>query len=301
MQINKITLPIALALRQVGKRLRFRGWERVLRLLFNPTKQSKFQFQVPFGRLKYPAYANNFIDWNVLFYSSYETYELKLLSLLSSKIKDSVFIDVGANVGHHSLFMSCSAKQIHAFEPNPELWPFIMEKISANNIQNIVLHKRGLGNVSDKLPLYLKQESGEASLILGTNDTDTRNHVTVKIVPGDKYFENIKLKKIDLIKLDIEGSEKQAIEGMDFSIRKWRPMIMLEISESGKDHFDSFDSFIDMFPNEYVFYFCYWSSRLLIRKVLRQANEKRYKTFSGNAFCIPIEKRKLFLDTAGIE
>ena len=47
MQINNITLPFIWALRQIGKRVKLRGWERMLQILFNPEKQKKTSFQIP--------------------------------------------------------------------------------------------------------------------------------------------------------------------------------------------------------------------------------------------------------------
>jgi FkbM family methyltransferase len=300
MLINKATLPLAWALRQVGKRVRLRGWDRLLRALFHPDRQRHFAFQIPFNGFTYLAYADNFIDWNVLFYGSYEKFELRLLAALADRIEGAVFLDVGTNVGHHALYMAGHAEHIHAFEPNPALWPLIKEKITVNGVQNIILHQCGLGATSGKSPLYLGPESGGSSLIPGVNGICSSNSVPVTIVRGDDFFRETGINKLDLIKLYIEGFEKHAIAGMSRHIDKWRPIIMIEISETGKEQFGDFPTFSKTFPANYEFYFCHWLSGVIIRMELRPANKTVYSRFSGNVFCIPHEKRELFLEVADI-
>jgi len=106
MRLNSATFPLALALRQIGTRARLRGWERLLRTLFHPDKQRRFAFTIPFNGFLYPGYASNFVDWNALFYGAYEEFELKLLAALAGRIEGAVLLDVGANVGHHALYLA---------------------------------------------------------------------------------------------------------------------------------------------------------------------------------------------------
>nr|MBC8158326.1 hypothetical protein [Alphaproteobacteria bacterium] len=119
MHINNATLPLAWALRQVGTRVRLRGWERVLRALFHPDRQRRVAFRIPFNGFPYPATADNIVDWNALFYGAYEAFELKLLAALAGRIEGAVFMDVGAHVGHHARVMAPHARHVPAFEPNP--------------------------------------------------------------------------------------------------------------------------------------------------------------------------------------
>ena len=300
MQINKATFPLACALRQIGKRVRLRGWDRLLRAVFHPDRQGHVVFKVPFFGLTYKGYADNYIDWNVLFYGSYETFELKLLAAIALRIDGAIFVDVGANVGHHALFMASHVEQVHSFEPNPVLWPLIEEKFRYNGVQNVFLHRKGLGIKSGKLSLYLSSDSGESSLMAGTNRTSTESSVLTDIVRGDDFFPEVHIKRIDLIKFDIEGFEKSAIEGLRFYIENSRPIIMLEISEVGKEQFGDFSSFTKTFPMDYRFYFCQWQSNLINRMMVFSENQIDYRDFSGNVFCIPSEKNNLFTDVAGI-
>lgn len=299
MQINNATLSFAWALRQVGKRIRLRGWERLLRTLFHPDKQRPVAFKIPFNGFTYPAYADKIVDWNALFYGTYETFELTLLAAMADSIEGAVFVDAGANVGHHALYMAAHARRVHAFEPNPALWPLIEEKVSINNLDNLTLHRCGLGSKACQLPLYLGPESGEASLLAGASRTSLSTSVSVTIVQGDDYFQQAGIDRVDLVKMDIEGFEKHAIEGLGTYLDTWRPLMMIELSETGREQFGDFTAFVKAFPGDYGLYFCHLTSGLLIHTVMRAADEMAYDGFVGNVFCIPKERQYLFQALAG--
>lgn len=274
-----------------------RGFERLLRTVFDPDVQRHYPFCVPFDRFVYPAYADSIVDWNVLFYGSYETFELNLLASLADRIPDAVFVDVGANVGHHTLFMAAHADAVHAFEPNPAMWPLIEEKLSVNGITNVILHRCGLGPENQNLPLYVGTEHAEASLLKEANRNPLLNPVMVSVVRGDDYFPANKIDRIDIIKMDIEGFEKHAIDGLKNHLARTRPMMMIELSETGKVQFDGFAAFVAAFPNDYDFYFCRRRPGLIVRFGLQPASERSYSDFVGNAFCIPSGRSALFAES----
>ena len=296
MQINNVTLPLARGLRQIGKCVRLRGWERLLRALFHPDRQERFAFKIPFNGFVYPGFADSIVDWNALFYGAYEAFELKLLAAVAERIEGPVFMDAGSNVGHHTLYMAAHAHQVHAFEPNPEMWLRIEEKISINRLENVTLHRCGLGSKTNQSPLFLGPESGEASLLAGASRTSRSTSVPVSIVCGDDYFAKIGIRKLDVVKMDIEGFEKHAIDGMRASLDNWRPLMMIEMSETGKEQFGNFGAFVKTFPENYDFYFCRQGPGLIIRPILCPADDKSYGEFVGNIFCIPNERKSLFTE-----
>ncbi|MBT6093968.1 MAG: FkbM family methyltransferase [Rhodospirillaceae bacterium] len=300
MQINRYSYPIALAMRQFGTRVRVRGWERLLRFLFHPDLQSDFHFEIPFHGFRYPARADSIIDWNALFYGAYEAFELRVLAALADTIDDAVFVDVGANVGHHALYMAAHAAGVHVLEPNPALWARIEEKVGINGLDNMFIHKLGLGAENSLLPLYLGPESGEASLLMGASRTTAESNVEVSIVRGDDFFREQSIGSVDIIKLDIEGAEADALVGMGDSLADWRPYIMLEISELGKCQFGAYASFMDMFPENYEVFLCRREPGLTVRLVTEPADAATYSDYTGNAFCVPIEKRRQFIAAANL-
>ena len=296
LQINGNTLFLARALRGVGTRVRVRGFERLLRALFDPDIQRHFPFHVPFDRFVYPAYADSIVDWSVLFYGAYEPFETGLLASMADRIAGAVFVDVGANVGHHALLMAAHAGAVHAFEPNPAMWPLIEEKLSVNAVANVVLHRCGLGLSTGSLPLYLGPAHAEASLLREANRNPSSNPVMVSVVRGDDYFPANGIDRIDIVKMDVEGFEKYAIGGLKHELARTRPLMMVELSETGKAHFGAFAAFAAAFPDDYDFHFCRPASGLLVRYRLHPASETAYSEFVGNAFCVPAHRRGLFAE-----
>ena len=87
--------------------------------IFTFLKPIDFEFAVPFYGRTYRGNLNNFIDRAVYFFGAYEREVMEYMGSLI--MSDSVVLDIGANVGHHSLFFSTKAKEVHAFEAEPTM------------------------------------------------------------------------------------------------------------------------------------------------------------------------------------
>jgi FkbM family methyltransferase len=195
-------------------------------------------FTTDFFGLKYPGKFNNFIDWSVYFYGAYEKGILLLMKDLIKNRQDSVFIDVGANVGQHSLFMSTVCAEIHAFEPYKKMSDFLLAKILVNNCSNIFIHHVGLGARNELLDYYapVGHNTGTGSFIEEHGQNNNIKVGKLEIVQGDFIISQLKLKRIDLIKIDVEGFEKYVLIGLQNSIEKYRPYIVMEYSDSTKEN-----------------------------------------------------------------
>ena len=103
--------PIRLeALRWFGRQTWIpRGRDRILRMALSPETCQPYSFEVDFFGLRYRGDLSQYIDWLVFMYGSYAYWELNLLEAISEELRKAQstvnFFDVGANVGHHTLFM----------------------------------------------------------------------------------------------------------------------------------------------------------------------------------------------------
>ena len=88
-----------------------------------------------------------------------------------------VFIDVGANVGQHSLFMAAHGAQVHAFEPFALVRDQLQRQIEENQLDNITLHPLGLGNDNTRLPFYAPTGSNAG---IGSFDADSTSKGNVR-------------------------------------------------------------------------------------------------------------------------
>jgi hypothetical protein len=114
--------------------------DKMIRYFANPDTVEDKEFEQDFFGLKYRGNLNTFIDWSVYFYGAYEK---GILFLMRGIVKDKqkpVFIDIGTNVGHHSLYMSTLCDEIHSFEPYDRVRDILMSKISFNKCSNITVN-----------------------------------------------------------------------------------------------------------------------------------------------------------------
>ena len=122
MRITQAMLPSLTVLQGFGLNRHVRGWNRLLKMLFPHDRQPAGRVLTRQWGISYLANPANYIDWNVLCFGSYEAGDLAIFPQQVAK-RDAVCLDVGANVGHHTLFFGSLGWKVHAFEPNPKLWP----------------------------------------------------------------------------------------------------------------------------------------------------------------------------------
>jgi FkbM family methyltransferase len=227
--------------------------DRVLRYFCNPIDVASCPFEIDFFGFKYLGDLSSYIDWAVYFYGGYEKQELFLLRDLARAKSDPVFVDVGANVGQHSLFMSKFCSQVHAFEPYVPVRQQLETKIAANNVKNIVVHEVGLGEAHQELDFFAPtgRNLGTGSFV-PTNVAGNREcSERLEVVNGDNYFDHLQLDKIDLIKIDVEGFEKSVLLGLTNTLRKHRPTVVLEFSDDTRNAFNDPDELTTLVPKGY--------------------------------------------------
>ena len=214
--------------------LRYRLYERL-----RPLNQA---FRVPFYGAVYVGNLNNFIDRSVFFYGAHEREVLEYMgSLIGS---ESVVLDIGANVGHHTLFFASKAQEVHAFEPNSVFRTQFDVLMSENNVTNVHLHQFGLGDATENATYYAPtgDNQGVGSFVSGHKDTNA-DVGTMQIVQGDEAVDALKLSRIDLIKIDVERFEESVLRGLQQTLKEFRPIVVMEYA---KRDFSSEESFLSL-------------------------------------------------------
>jgi FkbM family methyltransferase len=129
-----------------------------------------------------------------------------------------VFIDAGANRGDYSTMvveMADSAKrdvEVHAFEPSSTCVQMLKAAFSDRPTVHII--QAALSDKSGEGLLHGEDGSTQASLIARTDIVQSHESVTVQLVALADYISASRLKRIDLLKLDVEGSELMALVGL---------------------------------------------------------------------------------------
>ena len=157
-------------------------------------------------------------------------YEVELLNGMCelASNKNGVAIDIGANIGNHSLFFANKFKQVIAFEPVPSNCWIVKSNAYLNKIDNLILVEKGLSNKNTQMAV---DTSNRENTNNGVSEIikDSNNQIVVDVVIGDEEIEKLNLnKKIEIIKIDVEGHEPFVVEGLKKTIEKNKPLIFWE-------------------------------------------------------------------------
>lgn len=155
--------------------------------------------------------------------------------------KDSVFMDVGANVGAYIFVLENHLKpeNIFAFEPNLLLFRRLKRLFPKVNLYPVALSD--ISTVAEfKIPVI----NGEKIHTRGTLQTSIKEKneektiiqkVEVKplddMVFGTAQTDRSILKKLDFIKIDVEGNEMQTLRGAKKTIKTFKPILMVEMEQ----------------------------------------------------------------------
>ncbi len=126
-------------------------------------------------------------------------------------------VDVGANLGCMSLLMAQqvgeSGRTI-AFEPSPRCLPYLEATLSRNKDLRIELSTLGLAETSRRLTLSVPPENlGRASLVKGRAGINTDDY-EVEVVSFTDFCQRNNVRRVDFMKLDVEGFESEVLKGI---------------------------------------------------------------------------------------
>ena len=233
-------------------------WRKFLyRQLRRNGKTPDYAFSKDFYGLKYKGNLNNNIDANVFFYGAFEKPLLfflrDTLNALITETPEAIFMDIGANVGHHSIFLSKFASQVLAFEPYPKVNMQFKQQIAHNNISNIQIFEIGLSDRRETLNYYAPTGNNEG---IGSFDESSigkgnTSYGKLELREGDQVIESDSWKNIKLIKIDVEGFEKKVIKGLKRTIEEERPVIVCEITYGQQLSFVSIEELRSYLPKNY--------------------------------------------------
>ena len=148
---------------------------------------------------------------------------------LLSYLKDGmVYFDVGANNGYYySLKVSKAVRgcRVYAFEPDPRILFHLRKNISYNSIENVTVVPQALSNFvgNARLTAYL----GASNFLI--NSKTSLPTVDVECTTLDGFVLNSGVERIDLIKVDVEGGERNFLEGSRAALLRFKPIIVLEL------------------------------------------------------------------------
>jgi len=190
---------------------------------------------------------------NAFFIQQNKPYESHIVQIIQKYIQPNTeFIDIGSNIGTIAIPISNSkiCSHIHCIEMDPttflllkenlskhdniSLYPFaISDKYELCNVCDVTYNK-GANWIHQSFDIKNDSNDNDTELSIYIHPTEheniqTRNYNTfIQAVPIDSFSYNFK-NRISVIKIDVEGYETKAIRGAINTIKKHRPILIIEI------------------------------------------------------------------------
>ena len=206
--------------------------------IFHPYQPfSKVKKQIIYrGNIKLNISLDDWIQQQIYFLGDYEKAEIDYL--YETLKPGDTFLDIGANIGLFSLNASTIVGEkgrvfgFEAFGPN---YGQFKANITLNSFQNISAEKMAISDKEDFIEILYNDNDknvGMASAYL----KDYTSKESVKCMQLDSYFMDHQIDKVDLIKIDIEGGEYDALLGMDKIMTELKPKILIEINKEALEN-----------------------------------------------------------------
>jgi FkbM family methyltransferase len=238
--------------------------------------------------------------------------ELLITEEILKQDNKAVFFDVGANKGEYIFIAEkfLPKENIHAFEPNPNLFYKLKYIFKKSKINNFAISNNN-GEADLKVP-YLNniEDDSLGTLIINAKENDETHAEVFKIKTQtiDRYCFNYNVNRIDCIKIDVEGFELLVLEGAKQSIKVHQPILIIEIEKRHHDNkpvLEIIESIIDNYSSSRkykVYYFNYIKRKLehLINEPGQEIKDHGTKNYVNNFVFIP-EDHPFYLQVENIK
>lgn len=169
--------------------------------------------------------------------SSYGTYEPCETKFFAEKVQPGqVVVDIGANIGYYTLQFARAvgpAGHVYAFEPEAENFELLQRNVALNRYSNVTLVNKAVSDTTGSLRFYVSENAAAHSV---SDSHGATEFVDVPCLRLDEYFAG-QNRAIDIIKMDVEGAELHAVEGMaDLLCRNASLMMVTEFWPKGFSH-----------------------------------------------------------------
>lgn len=197
----------------------------------------EISFKVENGFIKMRTNQTNYLTYCV-FWNGYKNFEYTPIFEKLVK-KTNTFYDVGANIGYYSLL---AAKinpnmKVKSFEPSTGPLHYLRENVAVNNFKNITVEPVALADKNGEIDFYEEKSpkytyikynlAGEGNA--GSKTSPERfNKNTVKAITFDDYLKQHPNDKVELMKMDTEGTEHYILKKAHVLLSEHKPLIICE-------------------------------------------------------------------------
>jgi FkbM family methyltransferase len=154
-----------------------------------------------------------------------------LLGGYAQQFAGSACLDVGANIGNHSVFFADRFARVVAVEPNPVFCLAFRATIALNGLANVELLECGFGAAAGRLAYRQASAANLGAshfIVAAAESAAAKNYPQLEIRSGDEVVESLCISRLGLIKIDVEGLELAVLEGLKRTLSTQDPVVMFE-------------------------------------------------------------------------
>jgi len=165
-------------------------------------------------------------------------FEQFLLSFVKQFIpEDKNIIDIGANIGVHSvIYSNYTSGTVYAIEPQPRVFNILEQNISSNNCRNIIPYMFGASSQNTRFFMNARYDIKENQGAFRITEKEEQGIMIECKILDELYIENV-----GYIKIDVEGHELETLKGLTRTISEYKPILMIEIHDTSPTKNQVFD------------------------------------------------------------
>jgi FkbM family methyltransferase len=152
-----------------------------------------------------------------------------------------VFVDVGAHIGEYTLLAAQRVGkegEVHAFEPNPRVFPVLVENIRLNGLEQVVARPWAVAASEGQVDLRLEAEAALSAIVSEDASAASASPVErVRAVTLDGYLAG---RRADLVKIDVEGAEMLVLRGAGGVLARPAPDAPVLVFECARHNYARF-------------------------------------------------------------
>lgn len=165
---------------------------------------------------------NDWVGFNVILDGFYEVDELQTLKkYLNNNLQKTSFLDIGANIGNHSIFMSDFFKFVKSFEPQRRVFKVL--QFNTERFDNIEIFNYGIDELKRTTIFNIPFNNTGSGSEYFSFENSYNEEVLLKPLEN-KFFKNT-----GLIKIDVEGNEYGVLKTLNSLFKISSPLIILEL------------------------------------------------------------------------
>lgn len=146
-------------------------------------------------------------------------------------LNDGIFIDIGANLGKYTILMGRKLGDkgsVISIEPESHTVELLKQNIILNKLKNVFVIEKACSFKTGKSTLYLEGTKYSGGLHSLKKDSHHVSKIEIDVETLDSIISRLGFKRVDLIKIDVEGSELEVLQGAQKIIKNYHPKIICE-------------------------------------------------------------------------